>query len=111
MVPVPVTLVTTAAAGFVNIWLAWGVSRLRYDLGVTIGDGGQEPLVRRMRAQANFIEHAPLFLILLAALELSGANRLGLAIIAAVFIMARIAHGFGMDGGNAAIWRRIGMPL
>ena len=111
MVFVPVTLATAAAGVFVNIWLSWRISRLRRDLKVSVGDGGQEPLLRRMRAQANFIEHAPLFLILLAALEMSGANRIALAIIAAIFILARIAHGIGMDGGDAQIWRRIGMPL
>ena len=111
MVFVPVTLATAAAAVLVNIWLSWRISRLRQELKVSVGDGGQEPLLRRMRAQANFIEHAPLFLILLAALEMSGANRIALAIIAAIFILARIAHGIGMDGGEAQIWRRIGMPL
>jgi len=111
MVPVPVTLATAAAAVFVNTWLGWRISRLRHELRVSVGDGGQEPLLRRMRAQANFIENAPFFLILLAGLELSGANRIALGIIAAVFILARVAHGVGMDGGDAQIWRRIGMPL
>lgn len=111
MVPVPVTLATAAAAVLVNIWLSWRISRLRNELKVSVGDGGQEPLLRRMRAQANFIEYAPLFLILLAALEMSGANRIALAIIAAIFILSRIAHGIGMDGGDVQIWRRIGMPV
>ena len=111
MVSVPVTLASAAAAVLVNIWLSWRVSRLRRELKVSVGDGGHEPLLRRMRAQANFIESTPLFLILIAGLELSGANRLALAIIAAVFILARIAHGIGMDGGDAQIWRRVGMPL
>jgi uncharacterized membrane protein YecN with MAPEG domain len=111
MVPVPVTLATAAAAVFVNMWLGWRISRLRYELKVSVGDGGREPLLRRMRAQANFIENAPFFLILLAGLEVSGANRIALGTIAAVFILARIAHGVGMDGGDAQIWRRIGMPL
>jgi hypothetical protein len=111
MVPVPVTLVTTAAAVFVNMWLGWRISQLRHRLKVSVGDGGQEPLLRRMRAQANFIENVPFFLILLCGLELSGANRIALGIIAAVFILARIAHGVGMDGGDAQVWRRIGMPL
>ena len=111
MVPVPVTLATGAAAVFVNIWLGWRISRLRYELKVTVGDGGQEPLIRRMRAQANFIENAPFILILLLGLELSGANRLILAIVAGVFILARIAHAIGMDGGDLVVWRRIGMPV
>jgi uncharacterized membrane protein YecN with MAPEG domain len=106
---IPVTLVSAAAAVFVNMWLGWRISALRHQLKVSVGDGGQEPLVRRMRAQANFIEHAPFFLILLLGLELSGANRLALAIVAAIFMLARIAHGVGMDGGELQRWRKYGM--
>jgi uncharacterized membrane protein YecN with MAPEG domain len=109
MSPVPVTLTATAAAVILNIWLGWRVSTYRHKFNVSVGDGGHEPLLRRMRAQANFIENAPFFLLLVAGLELSGGNRLALAIIAALFILARIAHGFGMDGGKFQRWRRNGI--
>src|SRR5262249_30035768 len=98
-----------AAFGPFNLWLGMRVSSLRYKFKVSVGDGGQEPLLRRMRAQANFIENAPFVLILLGGLELSGASRLGLALIAAIFILAGIAHGIGMDGGSAGVWRRNGI--
>src|SRR5215213_5717431 len=75
MTPVPVTLATAAAAVFVNLWLGWRVITARRDAGVRLGDGGNEAVLRRMRAQANFIENAPFFLILLGGLELSGAMR------------------------------------
>jgi len=109
MTPVPVTLVTTAAAFFVNLWLGMRIAALRKKFKVSVGDGGHEPLLRRMRAQSNFLEHAPFFLILLAGLELSGANRLALAIVASIFVVARIAHGVGMDGVELHRWRRDGM--
>jgi uncharacterized membrane protein YecN with MAPEG domain len=109
MTPVPVTLATGAACVLLNIWLGWRISSLRFKLKVTVGDGGQEPLLRRMRAQANFIENAPFVLILLGGLELSGASRLGLALVAGIFILARIAHGIGMDGGSVGVWRRNGI--
>ncbi len=111
MVPVPVTLITGASAIIVNMWLGSRISRRRHEFKVSVGDGGQEPLIRRMRAQANFIENAPFFLILLGALELSGANRPVLAIIAAIFIGARIAHAIGMDGGTSQPGRKYGMIL
>ena len=62
-----------------------------------------------MRAQANFIEHAPFVLILLLGLEISGANRIALAVIAALFVAARILHGLGMDGGDRQRFRMYGM--
>jgi uncharacterized protein len=109
MVPLPVSLLAAAAAFLLNIWLGARVSALRRDLKVSVGDGGHEPLLRRMRAQANFIEHAPFFLILLVALELSGANPIGLALVSVVFLLARVAHGYGMDGGSLTRWRTYGM--
>ena len=106
---VPITLLTAATASILNIWLGYRIAQHRHQFKVSVGDGGHEPLLRRMRAQANFIENAPFFLILLGGLELSGANRLGLAAIAAIFILARIAHPYGMDGGPLQRWRRVGI--
>ena len=109
MVPLPISLLAAAAASLLNIWLGARVASFRRDFKVSVGDGGQEPLLRRMRAQANFIEHAPFFLILLAGLELAGANEFALAVAAILFVLARIAHGYGMDGGSLARWRTYGM--
>ena len=109
MTPIPVTLVTAAAAVGLNIWLGARVVRSRRANEVKIGDGGNEAVLRRMRAQANFIENAPFFLILLGGLELSGGNRLALGAAAAAFVLARIAHPIGMDGPHLWRWRMIGM--
>jgi uncharacterized membrane protein YecN with MAPEG domain len=109
MTPVPITLLTAATAIAVNIWLGARVVRSRRDHEVKIGDGGNEAVLRRMRAQANFIENTTLFLIVLVGLELSAGNRLALGVIAAAFILARIAHAIGMDGPLLYRWRMIGM--
>ena len=66
-----VTLAAAAAAAIVNLWLSIRVGQVRHQAGVSIGDGGNELLVRRMRAHANFIENAPLVLILIACIELA----------------------------------------
>ena len=104
----PVTLCLAAAAALVNFWLSTRIGKLRGLHKVSIGDGGNEAIVRRMRAQANFIEQAPLTLVLVAAVELAGKGGVWLAPAAAVFIIGRIAHGFGMDG-NFNAGRAIGM--
>ena len=109
MTPVPVTLASAAACAIVNIWLGSRIAAYRKAFAVSVGDGGHEPLLRRMRAQANFVEHAPFVLILLAGLELSGSNRIALAIFAGVFIIARVLHGLGMDGGDRKRFRMYGM--
>ncbi|GAA3902238.1 hypothetical protein GCM10022276_21170 [Sphingomonas limnosediminicola] len=109
MTQLPVTLSSAAACALLNIWLGSRISRLRGQFKVSVGDGGNDLLLRRMRAQANFIENAPFVLILLAGIELWGGNRLALQAIAAIFIMARIAHPIGMDGPQFRRWRMVGM--
>lgn len=91
------TLSLAAAAIIINIWLVVRVSRMRLSLNVMHGDGDNPQLLHRMRAQANFIEHAPLFLILLAAIEMTGKGHSWLSIVGSVFMLARVAHAFGMD--------------
>jgi uncharacterized protein len=109
MTPIPVTLASAAAFVLVNLWLGGRIAAHRREFRVSVGDGGHEPLLRRMRAQANYIEHAPFVLILIGALEISGANRIALAAMAVVFIVARILHGLGMDGGDRQRLRMYGM--
>jgi uncharacterized membrane protein YecN with MAPEG domain len=109
MMQMPVTLAAAALAVIVNTWLAWRVIAARRAANVSIGDGGDEAVLRRMRAHANYAEHAPIFLILLAALEITGANRPLLLAAAAAFMLARFAHGIGMDGGSLTRFRVVGM--
>ena len=104
-----VTLLAAAAAAFLNVWLSSRISALRGIHKVSVGDGGNEALLRRMRAQANYIENAPFFLILLGALELSDANRLILAGVAIVFLAARVSHALGMDADADRRLRMFGM--
>ena len=108
MTLLPVTLVTAAAAVFLNIWLGVRIGQFRGKFKVSVGDGGHEPLLRRMRAQANYIESAPFVLVLTAALEISGASRTGLALIAAIYVLVRIAHAIGMEAAEKRRFRQIG---
>lgn len=105
----PVTLSAVAAAVIVNIWLGLRVAALRRAFKVSIGDGGHEPLSRRMRAQLNFAENVPITLLLIAVLEIAGIGVGWLAYVAGAFILARVAHGFGMDGGKAQAGRVVGV--
>lgn len=93
----PITLTIAGAAALLNIWLARRVGQMRLAHKVSIGDGGNEALIARMRAQSNFIEYTPFVLILIALIELAEGSQLWLWIVGVVYILVRIAHGFGMD--------------
>ena len=108
MLLLPTTLCLAAAAVLVNFWLGARIGKLRGLHKVSVGDGGNEAILRRMRAQANFIEQAPLTLVLVAAVELAGKGGAWLSPAAAVFIIGRIAHAYGMEG-NFNAGRGIGM--
>ena len=105
----PITLTTAAACGLINIWLGARVGRTRIAEKIYIGDGGSETVLRRMRAQANFVEYAPFILILIGLLELGVGSRTWLWVSAALFVIARVFHLFGMDGGKLVVGRRIGI--
>jgi hypothetical protein len=105
---IPVTLAAAAAAAILNIWLSLRIGAIRQAASISVGDGGNEALERRMRAQANFVENTPFALVLIAVIELSGKGEPWLAYVAGLYFLARIAHGFGMDGGSLAIGRMVG---
>jgi len=105
----PITLTFAGAAAILNIWLAARVSQLRTRHKVSIGDGGNEALIRRMRAHANYGENMPLVLILLGLIELAGGDARILWAAGIIFILARILHAFGMDRPSPNRLRMIGM--
>jgi uncharacterized protein len=109
----PITLTIAGAAALLNIWLARRVGQMRLTHKVSIGDGGNEALIARMRAQANFIEYTPFVLILILLVELAEGSKLWLWIVGTVYILARIAHGFGMDrpSGDKLKLRMIGIVV
>ena len=109
MIILPITLTIAAGAALVNLWLAVRVGRLRAAYKVSVGDGDVPALVARMRAQANFIEYTPIFLILLGLVELARGSATWLWLVAILFIVARVLHAFGMDRAGANPLRMLGM--
>ena len=93
----PITLTIAAAAALLNLWLGFRVGRVRIARKIATGDGGDPTIVARMRAQANFVEYTPFFLILLGLIEYARGPHPWLWGAGIAFILARIAHAFGMD--------------
>jgi hypothetical protein len=109
----PITLTLAAALTLLNVVLAIHVSRRRIGGRILLGTAGDPIMEARTRAQANLVEYAPFFLILSALLELAGVSSFWLWIAGVFFILARLAHAFGMNraapnpfraGGAAITW-------
>ncbi len=107
----PITLTIAAAAAFTHFWLAARCGRVRHKAGISVGDGANPLLVARMRAHANFTENAPLFLILLALVEMAKGQGSWLWAAGIAFIVGRILHGFGMERPSPSRFRMIGFAL
>lgn len=60
---------------------------------VSLGDGGDPVVLRRMRGQANFAEYVPLILLMMAFLELRHVGSLWLHVIGITLLVARLLHG------------------
>jgi uncharacterized membrane protein YecN with MAPEG domain len=65
---------------------------------VSLGDGGQPELMRRIRGHANFAEYVPLQLLLLGLLELNGGLPVwALHVLGGALLVSRGLHGYAMS--------------
>jgi uncharacterized membrane protein YecN with MAPEG domain len=99
MMHAPFPFFTSATAVFVAVFqmllmlfVAFGRGRYRTGL----GDGGSPQLLKRIRIHGNLAENAPLFLILLALVELSGEWVAFVPWFALAFVVARLSHALGL---------------
>src|SRR5262249_31046887 len=80
---------------------------------ISLGDGGNEHLIRAMRAHANASEYIPTGLIGIALLALADGSVAPLWLLQAAGLaltLGRILHPIGMHTGQM-IWRSTGMQL
>jgi uncharacterized protein len=96
MMSLPITSLTAALAAILLLILSFIVSAGRGKAKVDLGDGGNEMLIRRIRAQGNFVEYVPMALILIGLNEMAGANGTLLWVLAAALLVGRIAFAHGI---------------
>ncbi len=91
--------ITAATAVFVAVFqmiLVLYVARGRGRYKVGLGDGGSAPMLKRVRIHGNFAENAPLFLILLGLVEVSGQWAALVPWFAIAFVVLRLSHAIGL---------------
>ncbi len=100
---VPVTALYAALLGLIAIGLQALVGRERLRTGVSIYDGGDRLLAVAIRRHANFTEHVPLALILMAIIELNGASPTWLHALGIALVASRILHPVGLKYDDAQV--------
>lgn len=96
MIILPYTSLLTGLFAILMVVLALMVSFRRRTMKISLGDGNDDILRRRIRAHGNFIEFAPFGLILLGMLEFNAAPSILVAGLAMALLFSRVLHAIGM---------------
>jgi uncharacterized protein len=92
-----ITAVYAAILGLLGAALTVNVIVNRVRTRVDAGDGGIATLSQAIRAQGNFIEQAPLALIIIALGEAVGANSLVVQVLGAALVASRLASAYALN--------------
>ena len=84
-ISLPITTLLSSALAIWLLVLSWAVIKGRRSLSLSLGDGGDDMMQRRVRAQGNLVEYAPIFVIMIALAELQGGNAIIVSLLAAAF--------------------------
>ena len=86
-----------ALVGLLGAALTVNVIATRVRSGVDAGDGGVATLAQAIRAHANFVEQAPLALLVIAGAETAGARPLVIEFLGLVLVIARLASAVALN--------------
>jgi uncharacterized membrane protein YecN with MAPEG domain len=65
--------------------------------GISLGDGGNPVMLRRIRGHGNFAEYVPFILLMMAMLELSHFSTYFLHGLGIVLVVGRLLHGYALS--------------
>ena len=110
------SFIYVALSAFILIKLSINVILERRKNKVSFGDDGNRALMRRIRAQGNFIEYTPIFLISLIGIKWIGYDKnipyylIYVHSLGMIFIVGRILHTISLYQKKIS-FRRIGMRI
>ncbi len=96
----PITTLLACGIAILFLALSWIVIKQRGRSGSSLGDNGDEALIRKIRAHANLTEFAPLLILLVGLAELKSGAPLVVGTIAAAFMLGRLMHGYALAVSN-----------
>ena len=99
--------------GLILIFLSVKIIQNRRFAKISLGDDGNSLLQSKIRAHGNFIEYAPIFLIMLISVEIGGLNKYFIHLFGIIFTIGRVSHAYGMMISEIRskdfLFRQIGM--
>jgi len=108
-------MITALYAGLVALLylaLSYNVVLARRSRKVSVGDGDDKLVRKRMRTQANCAEYGPLGIVLLALAEMQGMSFWLVHLFGATLLAGRIAHAYGFGSTPQVVpFRKLGMYL
>lgn len=105
-----ITPIYAALLAGLFLWLSTRVILVRRSERVSLGDGGSRELERRIRAQGNCAEYAPMGLILILLAELQGGPGWVIHLLGITLVLGRVMHGLALSAQQYAL-RVPGMAL
>jgi len=76
--------------------------------GISLGDGGDPQMLRKIRAHANFAEYIPFILLMMAFLEMGGSSVLVLHGLGVATLVGRLLHGYALSFTERFALGRVG---
>ncbi|MDX2158608.1 MAG: MAPEG family protein [Hyphomicrobiaceae bacterium] len=108
----PITAVYASLLAVLFVVLSLRVILVRRGARVSLGDGGDDELLRRMRVHGNFAEYVPLALVLMGLAESLKLEPLILHGLGLTLLAARICHAVGLSPSPSIMPLRVaGMAL
>jgi uncharacterized membrane protein YecN with MAPEG domain len=92
--------ITSLYAGLLALLFLWLSARVivyRRGNKISMGDHGDNSLLKRMRAQGNCAEYAPFGVLLLALVEMSGAPNVAVHLLGLMLLSGRALHAWGFS--------------
>ncbi len=86
-----------AALGLLGAALTANVIINRGRAKATAGDGGAPALAQAIRAHGNFVEQAPLALLIIVLAEAAGARPLAIQLLGAALVLSRLVLAYALN--------------
>lgn len=100
---VPVSAFYAAVIALMMLGLAYRVTGFRRRDSIGLGEAGSRDLQVAVRAHANLVEYAPLFLLLLFIGEINGVGVSWLHGAGLLFVLSRFAHAWGLTESSGGV--------